>query len=57
LVGVDLDWCDIRQDVDEDDKNSYIHGYYAAETIATRREIATLLRSMRTLVRAASEDK
>jgi hypothetical protein len=36
-------------------KNSYIHGYYAAETIATRREIASLLLSMRTLVKAASE--
>jgi uncharacterized protein YjcR len=38
-------------------KNAYIHGYYAPDTIATRREIGTLLRSMRNLVRATSEDK
>jgi uncharacterized protein YjcR len=31
-------------------KNAFKHGRYAVETIATRREIAALLRTMRTLV-------
>jgi hypothetical protein len=34
-------------------KNAFKHGRYTAEAIATRREIATLLRSMRTLAKAA----
>jgi hypothetical protein len=36
-------------------KNSFKHGRYAAETIANRREIATLLRTMRALARTTGE--
>jgi len=32
-------------------KNAFKHGLYAAEAIVNRREIATLLRTMRTLAR------
>ena len=35
-------------------KNAFKHGHYAAEAIASRREIAKLLRDARTLVKQVS---
>jgi len=36
-------------------KNALKHGRYTADAIAKRREIATLLRTMKALMRAAGE--
>jgi uncharacterized protein YjcR len=36
-------------------KNALKHGHYSADAAANRREIANLLRSMRTLARTTSE--
>jgi hypothetical protein len=36
-------------------KNAFTHGCYTAEALANRREIAALLRTMRTLPRATGE--
>ena len=36
-------------------KNALKHGHYSADAAANRREIANLLRSMRTLTRTTSE--
>ena len=38
-------------------KNAFRHGRYSAEGIANRREIAALLRSMKTLIRTTSESR
>lgn len=38
-------------------KNAFKHGRYTADAIARRREIATLLRTMRTLARATGEEE
>lgn len=35
--------------------NAFTHGRYTAEALANRREIAALLRNMRTLARATGE--
>ena len=37
-------------------KNAFKHGHYAAEAIASRREIAKLLRDARALVKQLSND-
>ncbi len=36
-------------------KNAFKHGRYSAETLARRREVAALIRAMRTLARASEE--
>jgi hypothetical protein len=45
----------LSPDAPKGNKNAFKHGSYTAEAIANRREIATLLRTMKLLARVSRE--
>jgi hypothetical protein len=45
----------LSPDAPKGNKNAFKHGSYTAEAIADRREIATLLRTMKLLARVSRE--